>query len=631
MPNFLAISTRVLSMTQNQHVVSDIADAMSVPPPDVMQEYVDICVRAAQHLDSPVSFASSGDSFSSTQMSLQNTASAARNNVLAIVDMVTSFVSRAKNAGFSSPNNPFSTISSLKTSGTPATAEQADAIVSDIKTYFDLMKQETEGKLDLGKNVYRAAQLASVSFGLSGFGSIAATSVDLMKFVPDNEMLKKQKAQDILASLDFRKRAPKVVFTAEYSPDSQNRGIIVGWKRIADASGYVVKRHSVFENKDDSFTLKNDDVRSSYENVREYVKTWILSFYDNIDENGVWTFLDTTAFPDQYYIYRVQAFQVQNEEHGAIFNVDSIPSNLSFAQRRVIEDQVANTGVSPYPFIAQQIFGDTTYDWLVAGVNVRKSVNRGDDTAVTRSYSYLGSDLEFLFSQMDAGNFVIPKDVNDVVGRINNGVSKFGITQVMIELMQDTGVLSFFEGVDPRGPSSPFTSLDPVLTSNFVSGIVSSIDPETATLDLETFSVNFPKILKGTSVRQTRLNVLSQVSPSIASKVEARPQEIVVPVDNSDVQGVQFFDSSAVFGSVVDLTTFSGLSVFLKTIRMFSDENQPKPVVVGEPQATPTVSARTLASTALVSAPASQASTVVSKSSVLSSRARLLSAVSGSS
>lgn len=617
-------AVRPAGITQNQSTIYDIADTVELPPTDVTKDYVDACVRAAQFLGVPVASAAKASDIRSSRSSFQNVSAAARNNVFDIIDKVNSFVSRAKNVGFSSPDNPFSVVSTFVSAGTAMTPDLADSLVSDIKTYLDLLQQETDGKIDLSKNVFKAAQLASVSFGLQGFGSLAATSLDLMKFVPDSDLVKQQKAQDVLAALDFRKRVPRVLFTADYRPDSQDRGSLVGWRRIADASGYVLKRHSVFENTDVQFTLSNTDLASSYDNVRDYVKTWVLSFYDNVDENAVWAYVDTTCSPDQYYIYRVQAFQIQNEEKGAIFGVDSIPSNLSFAQRRAIEDQIANVGVSPYPFISQQIFGDTSYDWIIAGVNVRKSVNRSDDQSLTRNYSYLGSDTDFLFSQMDQGLFFVPRDVNDVARRINDGVSKFGITQVMTELMQDTGILTFFEGIDPRGPSEPFVSLDPSLTSNFVAGVVSAIDPETATLDLEAFSANFPKILKGTGVTQTRLNMLASASPSIVSRVEAVPREIVVPTGSDDVQGVQFFDTSISDRKVIDLTTFDGLSTFLKTIRMFSDEHQPAPVVVGEPQAP----ASTTVSAAV--AAASTVSTAPTKTSVLASRTRLLTATSGS-
>jgi hypothetical protein len=603
------LSGRPNGLSRNQMIVWDISDTIG-PPPDVAdQNYMEICVRAAQAVGNPSNTPSVSNvglavpppassvrspwgstlnpavppAAQGTNFAIRNAALAARNNVFDTMDRVAAFISRAKNAGFSPPNNPFSQIAALNPIilGIVLMPDLATKLVADVVVYSQLLQAEREGKLDLSKSTFDAAQLNHVAVGLNGFGNNNSTATWLMSYLPDADAIAQQKAQELLAALDFRKRVPKMLFSLDYSPSGQTLGAIVGWQRISDASGYVLKRHGIFANDDVSVTLTNADLKAQKDQLGDYVRTWVMTFYDQINFDSICVYLDKTVRPDEYYNYRIQAYQVQNTETNAIFNVDFSPANISLAQRAAIQNEmrsiegnpIGGDTISPYPFLARALLGDSRHDWILAGLNVRASINRADNRTTSRGYSYIGAQLSFLFQQMDQGKFLVPRDINDIPKRVTDAISQFGLSQVIGELLEETGTLFYFEGKDPPGPEEAFKAgATRLRDSNLLATVLSAVDPETATLDIRVFSANVAQLLQGAS--PAKGTSVSNTQP----KVQSQTTEIAVPVfddsgNDSSAQGdiQSLIQLDAPEDGIVDLTTFDGLSQFVRTIRVFSD------------------------------------------------------------
>lgn len=603
--------------SNSQDAVRDIADALHVAPATIDSEYLNRVTRAASYLGNPSSAAESarqaasfvqplaapffgdygfpwgsilapwynGQNSSDTNSYgvIRNGAMEARNNVFDVVNRVNAFIARAQNAGFAPPNNPFTIIANLNAGRAGLTAINIDStlssqIITDIGLYIDLLKAENEGKIDLNKNVNHAAQLSSPHTSFDGLGGSGDPAVDLMQFLPDLDLLKEQKALRTLQALDFSKRVPKIIFTANYAPEGIVKGGIVGWQKIPDASGYIVKRKNIFDNKEVAYIISNDELKVRWEHIKDYVKAWILTFYDNVDQNNVMAFLDGGVEPNAYYTYKIQAYQTRKENKGTIFNVATTP--FKTIDPRNIREQFAqiegegSESISPYPVLAQLILGNAQYDWVLAGVNVRASIARGDSRTDTRRYSYVTAQLPFLLDQMEREKLVFPKNVSDIVQNVTDSISQFGVMQTIQEVVQETGVMYYFEGKDPK-ENVYFTKVDVIDEdgSGFLSSVVAAVDPETATMDLRTLATNLPKLLAGGTVspKDTLDRANRSIKHTEPSEIEI-PQEANQPNGQNSEDEVQFLRKlDNIDKEQVDLTTFDGISKFIRTIRIFSD------------------------------------------------------------
>jgi hypothetical protein len=625
---------KFVGMSHNQEIVNSIADVMRSPPSEIDGEYVNRCVIASSFLGLPTD-AADIDSFysedslvrnvrmpsnmshpwgsvahpinnalhgqsSDEHVELRNRAMAIRNNVVSVVDELMSFMPRAYALGFASEKNPFVKISSTNSSRDgfsllQLAAADADSIVSDMSSIMALMASEKEKDKE-GKSEHQssAAQLSSVRMSFDGFGGSRNAAVDLLRFTPGIDLVRKQKSDDRLGVLDFKQRMPVVLFVADYVPESDVKGAIVGWKKIPDASGYIVKRRNVFDGSEKTFTLSNDDLRSHLGNIKEYLKSWIMTFYDTVGIDSVCAYLDNVVYGSGYYQYTVQAYQSYGAGKGSLFSVESYPSNMSETQRIAVRDQLQTIdqnsspdAVNPYPILAQQLLGDSQFDWVLAGVNSRVSVDRRDSRTLTRQYSYLGAKLSFLFDQMSQGKFVVPRDVNVVIKNVTDRIATLGVTAVVLEIVQDTGALYHFEGQDVK-EDFYFDRIDSVSPSqsNLFSIIAASIDPETALVDVKTLVSN----LFNFASRDVTTKGKGKVDAS------ARPTEIEFPKSNVDTQGtpqdeISFLRTlSNTKNESIDLNTFDGLSKLMRILRVFFDFG----INRGKPLATTTETVQTV-------------------------------------
>lgn len=518
-----------------------------------------------------------------SQEKIRNELNRGMNDINDFFEDIILFIPRAKNIGFIPPENPITkalsyNIGRIGFTSIKITDDEAAVIVNNIKKYVTLIKAENTGQLNLSKKIINVAQISSANMSLEGFGGTGDTLLDISKLLPDADALIRQKSFEALSIFDFSKRRVKLIFCSAYSPNGNFNGTILGWKKIADASGYVIKRRNIFDGKEETYSLTNDDIsKNSY--LNEYVNTWIMSFYSTMKVNSVCLFLDKNVPANGYYVYNVQAYQIQNNFSGEIFGVEVENAGISSFQKKQIRDQLnlldpdinGNTvdTISPYPVLSHFLLGDAKYDWMLAALNIRASINRRDDIVDTRRYSYLNAQLDFLFSQISKGRFVLPKNKN--IGQIANNISltisKFGVSQTIKEILQDTGALYYFEGRNYNREffSNADTSLDS--KSGLISVVAAAIDPETATLDPNILAANMTKLLNSefVSVEDSMIN-----DENSSATVRSYEQEISSDVSvNPKLNFVNELDK--LNNTIVDLATVEGLSIFMRIIRIMSD------------------------------------------------------------
>lgn len=638
------------NLTANQKTIWDFADVMGTPPASIGQDYLDKCNKVAALLGVPSGVAQktlamvalspihtvqpaisvqralptspgmvfpyvnvAAPSYSlitptdtSDSVAVRNASMQARNNVFDFINRTSAFIAQASNQGLQPPDNPFVLISNIQAAreanakrvgnsglGLSITSTDADTLVFNIGAYVDLLTAQSQGKLDLTKVTNVAAQINSFTLSMDGYGSGGNPATDLMRFLPSADEIRAQKDLELLSAFDFRKRQPKVVFTADFQPGDELQGMVIGWKKIPDASGYILKRRGVFDNTERSIQVSNKDLQMSMDHLRDYLNAHILTFYDTIDDTQVWAYLDNSCSPDQYYLYTVQAYQIQNDAKDQLFQVPTNPTTLANTARSKVQSTLAqlaqqyygspNTDdINPWPIISLQLFGNSQFDWILAAVNGRASVNRNDSNLDTRRFSYLGARLSHLLDFMDRGLFVTPKNVNDVVKAVTDSVNNFGVSQTIAEILHETGILYYFEGTEQPNPAglNRAGTLN-VGTSPLLSGIIAAVDPETATLDLKTLGTNLPALLNNKGLATDRSSITGLRlghAGGTGGNVHATPQEINVPdpnvtndtVTQGDVQYLNQLPASQ--NGIIDLTTYDGLSDLTRTIRLFADE-----------------------------------------------------------
>ncbi len=582
-----------MAETSNQFIVAFIADALYSFKlefsairafPGGLLAMLDRCTRAATYVRNPSQFADdvragkirTGPASTLAQKDVEDAIDAARNNVLDALMNIQNFLSRATAAGFLPPSNPFAVIAQVNLSRThgalgisPGTSivssEQADDLVFNLKVLLDLVDAERSGEINLNRPFAgTGGQLSSVELPLNGIvGSEGAVS--LMSFLPDADRVRRSSIVEGLANLDFSKRKPRMMFTTIYEPDGIQRGSIIGWKRMPDASGYIVRRHSVFENKDAEFKFDNSKIATEYSVVRDYCKEWVLSFYEGVDQNKVWAFLDRDVKLHNYYLYDVQAYQTARSGKDFVFKVATSPRILTHAQLTEIEERLAATAqrtlggrvekpgkddINPYPDVAEALLGDRALDWIIAGTNVFFARNNLESRAAVRGLSYLGATITNIRERMGAWKFFVPRAMREVTKNIEDSISNFGVRQTLIDVLDSTGMSFFFGAAEEdefrRAGEAPSEE-------NPFDDLFAAIDPETMTVDTSRLISN---VRTSTSRRFGGLNIVSgDFSLSPSTVVGSAPE----------------IDHDILDQGVIDLTTFDGIGKFVRIIRATID------------------------------------------------------------
>jgi len=525
-------------------------------------------------------------SFDMSPHYIANLCLTARNNVSAFILQVNSFVSRAKNSGFAPPSNPFLVIANLDSSVPHRPGLLVDDglgadLMTNIDVYITLLDAESKGQIDLAKHIVAAVQISNMT--MANFGGSGNIGVDLAQLIPDADAIKRQKANDALAAFDFKKRIPKMLFTANYNPQRLSKGCIVGWKKIPDASGYQITRTSIFDGSIKKYLLSNNEINTRMEHLVDFLRVWVLSFYDTFDERLVSCFLDSEIQKDQFYTYSVQAYQRALGATESLFNVPTVPVTLTVPQMNAMraamsllqktEFESEPDLISPYPIISKFLLGSTDHDWVLAGLNSRASVARKDDPTITRKFSYIGAQMTFLFQQASQGKLLLPApgSLNMIASGINASIANTGVSPVIKDILDETGALLYFDGHDStRDLNFKKLEIDKI-DSVILNAVFSAIDVENATLNLKTLSNNMPELLTMASVGTA--NILGQ---SVQSNPAAKPTEIKVPANVNNISTIRSEDEIQFFkefneNAVIDLVVFEGISKMMKAIRILSD------------------------------------------------------------
>ena len=548
-------------------------------------------------------------------------------NIKALVEKVCDFASRAKNSGFSPPDNPFVVLAQMNASrGTSfdpfnITSEYASDLVFNIKVYIDLLDAENQGGINFNsQDPINVAQLGHVTLSFNGLGGSGNVAADIMSFLPSSDQVKQNIAEQELAVLDFTRRIPYLLFTLDYNQDGVS-GVIVGWKKIPDASGYLIDRHSSFSQENIRTQIDNARIKNDTAMYLNYAKLNALCFLESFDDSAIQLYLDNSLRNDEYYIYTLQAYQERSVSDGKMFSgksnavqynvatfikIDEIIQQMDPGTRQIIgwipavawnaqSTPIYKTfpsTISPWPAIAQYLSTDSMYDWILAATNIRASIIRKDDRETTRKYSYLNAQYDFLKSMAMQGKLVVPADISDFIANIENSIMQFGVTQTILEIFQETGITYYFDGRDPSDNGVFDRAGTGFTTTSMFHTIASAIDPDTATIDLKALAHNMSQLASNPG---TSLNTNIKLETDNTSTVNAKPAELAVP--DSDLSNDATADDAFQFisrlgkmdDSVVDLTTFDGISKLLRVVRIYSDfgPNKIKSVSVDQPPEPP--------------------------------------------
>lgn len=485
-------------------------------------------------------------------------------------DRISAVCAIAAARGYILPDNPlprFRQLNSSRRYGTPLGLSSLEDSQLEVATY-ELSKIATA--YDAGTITFErhapAAQVASFEVSVDGISQQSGDPlVDILGYQPDGDSVKRKRALDSLAKLDFSKRKPYMLFTADVIRDGKRQdGTIVCWQRMRDASGYSISKRDVFAMVDiPAVTYTNAALERStteLKSVPEFMQA--ISFYDWLGSDGYLAFVDDQVRANTLYSYSVSGLQTKAPSSPYIFDVPTSALYLSTAQadqvRALIQQDIQRFGassdqdsVSPYPAIAQVVYGDADQSWILAGCNVLASIRRGDSPDDTRRLSYIGSKASDVLALAAAGKLVVPSDTAAVHDAVQTSVSSFGVSQTVLSILDGTGLTIFISGKDdPLG----FKGLTPDALQDATGGlakILSAIDPQSATIDPHTLVSSLSSNAAGTG--KTVYNSRYIQATLVTDQTQRPSLESVLGTD------------------VIDLTTYIGISRLMQVIRSVYD------------------------------------------------------------
>ncbi len=448
--------------------------------------------------------------------------------------------------------------------------EVAQNIVSATKEYGNLFNNFVEIMKD-NKSV--KALSSQAAYSELSFESISDTTDDgasLLAYTNNQELIRQRLLVDSEVNKNFSKAKPEMLFVADYIVFGyQFRGQIIAWRRMNSAAGYVIKRIDVFNKTDVSFTVYNEDLENQNESVKVYVENYLLSFYD-FNKATVKYFWDDTVERDKVYIYKITAFQNYFASSTNAFVSSTTPAVVSNATkqkiRALIEAVDPDDGkdtVSPYPFLAKVLLGDSNFDWILAGVNVRASVSRRDDRSVTRNLSYLNSQLDYIFQKMDEGKFLLPANLDAIITTINESIKQIGVIETLRDILKETGILFYFDGIDSDG------ELNNNKQSKFMDVLANSINVVTFLLNVNSFLTNYIKFLGNPGV--VAVNNNTGISNNVRAGSVELENNLFDNTTDDQVKNINELIAGFKFEKTFDLTDVKGISKLIQLIRIVND------------------------------------------------------------
>ncbi len=504
-------------------------------------------------------------------ISAAQTAMAMRGYVLSQFDQMTVCAAIAAANGYLLPENPLGRLNTLNSSrqlfgslgisdSEAATIEQSTLELSRVTVRF------SEGIVTFSRS-QPASQISSFEVSVDGIAQQTGDALtDILGYQPDADFVKRKRSLDALAKLDFSKRKPSMLFTANVIKGGKRAdGTILGWQRMHDAVGYSIAPRDVFATLDlpDVVVSNEELLRSTADIAADPNFAQIMSFYDWVGPNGFYAWVDTTIHSDTLYSYEISGLQRRVSSTPFVFDVPVSALYLSAAQAdrvkaAILDDlQIFSGGsdvdtVSPYPAISTVIYGDPGYGWILAGCNVIASRKRSDQSDETRKLSYIGSKASDVLAAAASGKLVVPNDLTVIHAAIENGISSFGVSQTILNVLDGTGVTLFVSGKDdPLGGQPTSDALDSA--TGGLSKILSAIDPQSATIDPHTLVASLMSQVSGGTGKSFAFNS----RPLLASFIALTSPKPSI--------------ASTIGDGVIDLTTYVGIARMMQLIRSVYD------------------------------------------------------------
>jgi hypothetical protein len=407
-------------------------------------------------------------------------------------------------------------------------------LLTDLVTLADLVQREESGERVINRMPVPQAESFSIFF--NGIGGLPSNVIDA-------NVLKRQQAFDKLSGLTFSKRRPRALFLCERKHDGKV-SLVLGWRRMKDATGYMVRARDVFQDELEEFDAGPAAFSSLDPGVVDFYRRNVAPLFPSLTENDVALFEVDGVRENCLAAMSVRAYQKISSGKNDLFRAKVNRLSVTEKDLGAIGSEMARfagsslNDVTPYPFIADFLYGDSSLGWMLAGLNTVASFERGEGLESVTSYSYLGARFTTVSALIKAGKFFVPVDKDEAVKRFDSSVSNFGLARTLAEVLEKCGVLFFFDERENFDVSSlMFDTEAASLETSLLSTMIEAIDPSSSMVD----------------PREIYAQVSRAVKQSAGGKLVVRDDSVEIPkLDSSD-------DS-------IDLLTFSGISRFLNVI-----------------------------------------------------------------
>ena len=525
-------------------------------PASESTKFYNVCSSVASSLNL-FWFIDSGTSTSSAAMIIKSV-------ITQRLSKISDIILNAAAVGYILPNDPnklISEINSKRQLWKPVSISKTDAD-NLVLTTIELSK--IVDKVESGEVLFNrpkaSLQISSFNVSIDGISNQSSDALsDILGYQPDGDFIKRKRALDSLSKLDFSKRKPYLLFTADVFVNGKRNGeTIICWSKMRDASGYLISKRDVFANSD------MQDISISNLKLEQYTKellndhdfNQIISFYDWLHPGDFFAYKDTSTSQNTLYSISLTALQNKAPATLSLFDVQMSNLYISPGQESDIKNVIDETikefnlkdenSISPYSAISQIVYGDPSYGWVISGCTTLASIRRGDENSKIRLYSFLGSKFDDIISLAKNGTLFIPNDISEIQKLFDSSIQSFGISQTILSILDGIGATFFISGKDdPNGLQIPTQeSLDG--SASGLSRILSAIDPESAIVDSS-------NLISSLTTRQNKS--LKQYKPKFFQSSQKEIPDI----------------SSIVGNEKIDITTYEGISKFINVIRYIYD------------------------------------------------------------
>lgn len=420
-----------------------------------------------------------------------------RSCILERYKAITAVAPKARAAGLLVPDDPIQLLDMLN-NGREVLRQISEnseyvKVLNDVTTLNDLAIKELKHEIDFSRRAM--PQPTSVSISFNGIGGLPSAVVD-------SDILKRQQAFNKLAEINFNKRKVRMLLAVERKKDLAT-DIFVCWRKLRDATGYKLSVRNVFAETSKEFDLGAPVFSSLPDADASFMREKVMPLFPSLTESDVVVSVFRDIPSDLLYSFRVKAYQKIATGKCDIFRVKTNRLSLSSSEIASIPDMIKKFGaldpsdLTPYPFISELIYGDSGFGWLLAGVNVLGSFERGEDAATVRGYSYLGADVKFIMEKIISGKFFIPVDRNEMVSKFDQSIQSFGLPKTLADVLEKTGVLFFFDEREHFDVDTVVFDQEAALTeTSLLSTVISSIDPSSLTVNPQNVYSNVTRAVK---------------------------------------------------------------------------------------------------------------------------------------